>query len=164
MEKSKEEFSRTYDEYIEPIYRFIVLKVRSREIAEDLASEVFLRFWKGRTDTTIQNIRSFLYQIARHVIADHYRKHGKRQVVSIEQAEEPHIPAEELVEQASLNLEMDRVQEALGKILDDYQDLIIWRYIDELSVAEIAEITGKTEDNVRVGLHRALQALKARLS
>ncbi|MBI2574179.1 MAG: sigma-70 family RNA polymerase sigma factor [Candidatus Wildermuthbacteria bacterium] len=164
MKISKEEFSRIYDEYIEPIYRFVALKVNAREIAEDLTAEVFLRFWKGRTDTPVQKVRPFLYQIARHVIADHYRKHGGKQTVSIDATEDLQSPAaDELVEQASLRLDMERVQEALREISDDYQDLIIWKYIDELSTQEIAQITGKTEENVRVGLHRALQALRAKL-
>jgi len=62
-----------------------------------------------------------------------------------------------------LSLEMDRIQKALATMQDDYQNLIIWRYLDELSMAEIAQITGKTEENVRVGIHRALQALKGKI-
>lgn len=163
MKLLKEEFSTIYDEYIEQIYRFVALKVGSQETAEDLVSEVFLRLLRGGTDTPIRNMRAFLYQLARHVIADHYRKYGKKQTVPIQDTQEFPIPSEGLVEQASLNLEMDRVREALKELQDDYQDLIIWRYIDELSNAEISQLTGKTEENVRVGLHRALNALKSKL-
>ena len=97
-------------------------------------------------------------------MADHYRGQ-KISVVSIEKTT---IEIEDIGDptkaQGEISLEMDRIKQALTLLQDDYQDLIIWRYIDELTVPEIAQITGKTEENVRVGVHRALQALKGKVS
>jgi RNA polymerase sigma-70 factor (ECF subfamily) len=155
----KHDFSKIYDEHIAKIYRFVYLKVGTQEIAEDLSSEVFTRAWASYGK--IRNPSAYLYQIARNVVADYYRKKGRTQVVSIEEV--VIASSESLEEQASVKLDIENVKKALGKLSDDHQDLIIWRYIDELSISEIAQITGKTEDNVRVGIHRALQALKARL-
>ena len=162
MDKKKD-FSRVYDEHVAKIYRFVYLKVGTPETAEDLASDVFIRAWKTYSKSTgqIRNISAFLYQIARNVVADYYRKRGRVRVVSIEDT--IIIDPASIEEQTSLKLDMDRVLNVLSELSDDYQDLIIWRYIDELSVPEIVEITGKSEGNVRVGIHRALQALKKRL-
>ena len=55
------------------------------------------------------------------------------------------------------------MRKAICFLRDEYQNLIIWRYVDELSIPEIAKITGKTEGNVRVGVHRAMEALKAQI-
>ena len=164
MEELRENFSKIYDQYVTKIYRFIYLKVSSQEAAEDLSSEVFVRTWETyRSESTkIENIQAYLYQIARNVVADHYRVR-KIRTVSVEETAEIVDPADSLQGQAVLNLEMDRIQKALATIQGDYQDLIIWRYLDELSVPEIAQITGKTEENVRVGIHRALQALKGKV-
>ena len=164
MEELRENFSKIYDQYVTKIYRFIYLKVSSQEAAEDLSSEVFVRTWETyRSESTkIENIQAYLYQIARNVVADHYRAR-KIRTVSVEETAEIVDPADSLQGQAVLNLEMDRIQKALATIQGDYQDLIIWRYLDELSVPEIAQITGKTEENVRVGIHRALQALKGKV-
>ena len=63
-----------------------------------------------------------------------------------------------------ISLEIERIRGVLKELNNDYQDLIIWKYLDELSYPEIAQITGKTEDTVRVGVHRAMQALKAKLT
>mgnify|MGYP001592901180 CR=1 FL=1 len=180
MDEIQDNFSRIYDQYVTKIYRFIYLKVSSQEVAEDLSSEVFLRTWEtykkqtpkstlssdrvpSRMTGQIRNIQAYLYQVARNVVADHYRTR-KIQIVSVEETVELPDEANSFQNQAMLNLEMDRIQKALAAIQDDYQDLIIWRYLDELSVPEIAQITGKTEENVRVGIHRALQALKGRVA
>ena len=171
----KHDFSKIYDEHIAKIYRFVYLKVGTQEIAEDLASEVFMRAWEAYVKSTlssdrvpraesrgeIRNISAFLYQIARNVVADYYRKKGRVQVVSIEEI--VIASSESLEAQASLKLDIENVKKALGKLSDDHQNLIIWRYIDELSVPEIVEITGKSEGNVRVGIHRALQALREKM-
>ena len=62
-------------------------------------------------------------------------------------------------EKATLSMDMDQVRRALTQLNDDYQNYIIWRYIEELTLPEIAHILDKKEDNVRVGVHRALRAL-----
>ena len=165
MEEINQYFSEIYDQYVAKIYRFIYLKVSTQEIAEDLSSEVFLRLYRHvqKNNPAIENAQAFLYQIARNVVADHYRGR-KVTVVSIEKTTiEIEDIGEKTREQAEVSLEMDRIRQALSELQDDYQNLIIWKYLDELSVPEIAQITGKTEDNVRVGVHRALQALKGKV-
>lgn len=165
MADINEQFSRIYEQYVARIYRFVYLKVSSREVAEDLSSEVFLRVLKHMQspNSPIENAQAFLYRVARNVLADHYRGQ-KVAMVSIEKTTiEFEDAADPTRNQAEISLEMERIRQALAQINEDYQDLIIWRYIDELSFPEIAQITGKTEENVRVGLHRALQALKARM-
>ena len=165
MEEINQYFSEIYDQYVAKIYRFIYLKVSTQEIAEDLSSEVFLRLYRHvqKNNPTIENAQAFLYQIARNVVADHYRGR-KVTVVSIEKTTiEIEDIGEKTREQAEVSLEMDRIRQALSELQDDHQNLIIWRYLDELSVPEIAQITGKTEENVRVGVHRAIQALKGKV-
>lgn len=166
MEEINEYFSQIYDQHVKKIYRFIYLKVSLIETAEDLSSEVFLRLYRHiqKNSPSIENPQAFLYQIARNVVADHYRS-KKFSVVSIEKTTiEIEDVSERTREQGEISLEMDRVKQAIAQLQDDYQDLIIWRYIDELTVPEIAQITGKTEDNVRVGVHRAIKALKGKVT
>lgn len=165
MEEINEYFSQVYDQYVKKIYRLIYLKVSLVETAEDLSSEVFLRLYKHmqKNSPSIENPQAFIYKIARNVIADHYRGQ-KISVVSIEKTTiEIEDIRERTREQGEISLEMDRIREAISQLQDDHQDLVIWRYIDELTVPEIAQITGKTEENVRVGVHRAMQALKGKI-
>lgn len=161
MRDLKKEFEEIYDQYIEKIYRFIFLKVNTQEIAEDLTSEVFLRCWKAyqASSNEIQNIQAFLYQIARNLVIDHYRAKGKAQFVSID--ETPIIdPSSGIEEKSFISSDLNNIKFALSKINDDYKEVIVWHYVDDLPIVEIAKILNKSEGAVRVMLHRALECLK----
>jgi RNA polymerase sigma-70 factor (ECF subfamily) len=164
MTNSRKIFSEIYDQYIDQIYRFVFLKVSSQEIAEDLVSETFTRAWesiKGGTD--IKNCRAFLYQIARNKVIDHYREKGKNQVVSAEL--DPIVdPREDLEEKAIFNSDLEVVKKAITNLKDDYQNVIIWHYLDDLPIPEVSKILDKSEDATRVLLHRALKSLKNELN
>ena len=163
MPNPRKKFSKSYDQYIDNIYRFVFLKVKSPEIAEDLTSEVFLRGWQAfKSQKEIENIQAFLYQIARNLITDHYRAAGKAQLVSVEYAPITD-PGQDLEEKAILSSDMGLIKGALANIKEDYQEVVIWYYLDELSVPEIAKMMNKSEEAVRVMIHRALKALKNEL-
>lgn len=163
----RKKFSQIFDKYIDKIYRFIFLKVNSPEIAEDLTSETFFRGWQAfriqNSESKIQNPPAFLYQIARNLVVDHYREKGKFKIVSAldYRIVDPRINLEE---KANLISDLEEVKRSLTKLKDEYQDVIIYRYLDELSVPEIAKIMGKSEGTVRVLLHRALKSLKNELN
>jgi len=170
----RKEFSQIYDKYINKIYRFVFLKVSSAETAEDLTSETFLRGWMAfrnknqesgikNKEAKIENPPAFLYQIARNLVIDHYREKGKFQVVP---ALDYRIidPQINLEERANLSSDFEGVRRSLANLKDEYQDVIIYRYLDELSVPEIAKIMEKSEGTVRVLLHRALTALRATIN
>jgi len=169
MNKKEEIFSRIYDQYIDKIYRFIFLKVNSQEIAEDLCSETFLRGWKKfkENNQKIDNPQAFLYQIARNLVIDHYREKNKVQLVSSDFNLDSNInisdPKIDLEEKAIKKWDIEMVRTALKEIKGDYQDVIIWHYIDDLSIKEIAEMTNSSEGAIRVTLYRALQNLKDKI-
>jgi len=158
-----EDFGQIYDQYVTRIYRFIFLKVPSQEIAEDLCSEVFTKTLQEYRETSIANMQAFLYQVARHVVADYYRQETKIQVVSFEGVEETGPFEDSFIDEIVLRAEMEEVRKALAQIRDEYQNLIIWRYLDELSIPEIAQIEGKSEGSIRIGLHRALDSLRGKM-
>ena len=164
MANPRKAFSKIYDQYIEKIYRFIFLKVNSQEIAQDLCSETFLRGWQTfkEKNEEIENIQAFLYQIARNLVTDHYREKGKAKVVSAEFA--PIIdPRQNLEEKAMLTSDVNIIRLALVSLKEEYQNVIIWHYLDDLPIQEVAKMMDKTEEATRVLLHRALKALKNEL-
>jgi RNA polymerase sigma-70 factor (ECF subfamily) len=62
-----------------------------------------------------------------------------------------------------INSDIDRIKAVLTNIKDEYREIIIWYYMDEFTVPEIAKILNKSEDTVRVTIHRALKVLKSEL-
>jgi len=166
MTNKHKEFSKIYDQHIDKIYRFIYLKVSSEEITQDICSETFLRCWKRyrTTKNVIENPQAFLYRIARNLIIDHYRQKGKVQIIPPEAVPIPIIdPKQNIEEKAMLTSDIHIVKLALENLKDDYQNVLIWHYLDDLSIPETAKLLGKTEPTTRVLLHRALTALRTQL-
>jgi RNA polymerase sigma-70 factor (ECF subfamily) len=165
MDKIKKEFSKIYDQYIEKIFRFIFLKVNSKEVAEDLTSETFLRTWEifKNGNPKIENVSAFLYQIARNLVTDFYRQKGKAQVISADLGRPIIDPRINLEEKAKINSDLEIIRKAISELNEDYQNAIIWYYIDDLPIQEIANLLGRTEEATRVLISRALTALRKKI-
>jgi len=161
QEGKTEAFGELYDKYLPKIYRFIFFKINQRAEAEDITHQVFLSAW--------QNIRSYktkgfpfsswLYRIARNAVIDHYRT--KKDYIDIES-----IPHEIVAEPAGLAEMLDTANEiefvmtALQTLKEDEQNMIIMKFVNDLSNKEIAEALEKSEGAIRVLQHRALKQLK----
>jgi RNA polymerase sigma-70 factor (ECF subfamily) len=163
MPNLKKIFSKIYDKYVAKIYRFIFLKVNSKEIAQDLTSETFLKAWKAfsfqRSEFRVQNPQAFLYKIAKNLVTDYYREKAKIQLISAESS--PIIdPRINLEEKAIQNSDLELVKKAILKLKDEYQDAIIWYYLEGYSVSEIAKILDKSEPATRMLISRAIKNLK----
>ncbi len=161
MANTKKKFNKIYDQYVEKIYRFVFIKVSSQETAQDLTSETFVRTWETfQKGETLENPRAYLYQVARNLIIDFYREKAKTQTIPDEYIQGEIDPSPGPEEKALQNSNLEQIKGALTNLKDEYQDIIIWHYLDDLKVPEIAKILDKSEDAVRVTLHRALNALK----
>lgn len=162
--KDKQAFIEAYDLYIEQVYRFVYFKIGTKEDAEDITSMVFLKCWnyiyEGKLES-YDTLKPLLYKIARNTIIDHYRKMQKRETVSIDAVPEAVDESSDVHAQAATNLDFKNViEQKLPLLKEEYRDIIILRFINELSVSEISKILGKTTGNVRVLVHRALQSLQ----
>lgn len=167
--KIREIYGRIYDDNVENIYRFIFLKVNSQEIAQDLASETFLKGWEAFKKTgnsehqeEIENPRAFLYKIARNLVIDHYREKDRTKVISadIVPIADPRPNVEEKV---SSDSEISSVVSSLDCLKPEYKEILLLHYVEDISVREIAGIINKSEGAVRVTLHRALKSIKSEL-
>jgi len=164
MKNLRKIFGKIYDRYIDRIYRFIFLKVSSQEIAQDLTSETFLRGWESfKNGNKIENPQAFLYKIARNLVTDHYREKGKAQIISAEYVKITD-PRTNLEEKALLDSDIDDIKIALANLRESYQNVVVWHYLDDLPIPEIAKMLEKSESATRVLLHRALKALRNKLS
>lgn len=163
-------FARLYDEYVKSIYRFVYSKISSKEQAEDVTSETFLRFWNAiQRGEEIRHVRGMLYRIARHLIIDVYRR---RQTASIVgpvtfQEDETSTDTEALLSDAGkasrameAQADVALLMEQVGQLKEDYQDVLMLRLVEDLSFQDIAEALGKQAGAVRVLYHRALKSLQ----
>ena len=154
-------FGLLYDRYQPQIYRFIFLKVSRREEAEDLTHQVFLQALQhiGEYEDVGFPFTSWLYRIARNEVIDHYRT--KRQAISLDDvAPEYFATLDRAMEDAERRMDVRRVTDALKQLKPEYQDVIIMRFIEDLSPKEIAVALQKSEGAVKLLQHRAVKQLQ----
>ncbi len=164
--RDPEAFASLYDLYVAKIYRFIFFKVSKKEEAEDLTSDVFLKTWQYLAEKTDREVKSFsglVYQVARNVLVDWYRARANRAETSLEGVPEIAVP-EKAFTDFDTHYDAAKVLKVVRQLKQEYQEIILLRYIEELSVKEISYIVKKSPVGVRVTLHRALNLLKKALS
>ncbi len=159
----KEKFGDLYDKHVDEIYRFVFLKVSTREVAQDITSEAFKKGWEAfKKNSEMKNPRAYLYRIARNLVIDHYRT-KKEHITNQEIIDELQDHSKDLEDKAAEAKEMAKVKEAMENLKDSYQDIIIYKYLEEMENSEIARIMEKSEGAVRVTAHRAINALEKEL-
>jgi RNA polymerase sigma-70 factor, ECF subfamily len=159
--KDPEAFAEIYNQYVARIYRFIFFKVSSEAEAQDLTSEVFLKTWQyiSEGEAEIGNLNALLYRIARNCVIDWYRQQNKQPIMSLPEQEEEGTTVD-TAQQVEINWEVQQVKDCLFKLKDEYREVLVLRFLDELEITEIAQALEKTNGTVRVLIHRALKALK----
>ena len=162
--KDKEAFVEAYDNYLDDIYRFVFFKVSSQAEAEDLTSQIFLKAWDYIQNNNLKDyktLKALLYKIARNTVIDHYRKNSKINNQSLEDAATELVDTkQDLVENLATKEDVESLLKKIDELKDEYRDVLILRYVNELNVAEIAEVVGKSKGNVRVIVYRATKALR----
>lgn len=167
--KDKEAFMQAYDLYLDDIYRFIFFKVNSKEEAEDIASSVFLKAWNHIQNNSISDyktLKALFYKIARNSIIDHYRKNANKKDISIE-ADETYLEIaderQDIISALETSDDFARISEKMLDLKEEYREVLMLRYVNELSVTEIAGVLDKTKGNVRVLIYRALNTLRGNI-
>ena len=120
------------EEQYDKIYRYCYFKLHSRELAEDVTQETFLRYLEHYNCITTVSALKYLYTIARNLCVDEYRK------LRTEPMDES-IPDYTMEETLITNL---AVRTALSKLAPDEQELLLLRYVNEVPVSALSKIYG----------------------
>lgn len=151
--------STLYSTHAPAIYRYVRYRVETDALAEDLTSEVFLRMVRElpRYKYTGAPFSAWLYRIAYNCMMDTFR--WQRHESPEELPED--VPSETTDPLDVLAIAEDHAQlrRALQSLSPDYQNVLVLRFVSDVSHNEVAAIMGKTEAAARVLQHRALKAL-----
>jgi RNA polymerase sigma-70 factor (ECF subfamily) len=155
------QFIKAYDDFSDDIFRFCYLKTKNRDIALDITQETFTKVWEYvGAGKEVGHMRGFLYQIARNLVIDHYRKKSTSSLESL--SESGFDPSSDDREEA----DEFEVKEAMG-IIDNldpkYREPILLRYVEDMSVKEIAQLLGEAENTVSVRIHRGLEKIRSQI-
>ena len=153
------DFETVYRSHLSQVYNYFRYRVGDGPIAEDLTSETFEKAWRSR-ERYKRNLSAFstwVFTIARRVAIDHYRRHHIEAPID----ELVHLTTEENMEDwAQKQADFRRLSVLLARLADRDRELVALKYGAGLTNRTIAGLTGLSESNVGVILHRALQTLR----
>jgi RNA polymerase sigma-70 factor (ECF subfamily) len=155
--------ARIYDSFFEPVYRFIRWRVDDPAVAEDLTSEVFLKFLAAlRSEHAPRDsLRGWLFRVARNVLHDHYR--GATPVNELDDSL-PLLAEGDMESDLQARLDAERVRRALAMLAPDQQEVLILRFGQMMSLQDTAESMGKSISAIKSLQFRAVDTLRRLLA
>jgi len=162
IQGDREAFGLLYEQYVSRIYNYIYYRIGNIHEAEDLTARVFIRAMRRIADYQNRGlpVSAWLYRIAHNLVANWHRDRGRRPEISLDDG----ISSTTHHEHPETSMVQNEEQEALLKIIRklpaERQQLLILKFVEHLSNAEIGQIMGRTEGAVKSLYHRTLLSLR----
>lgn len=153
-------FLAAHDQYADPLFRHVLLRVRDREKAKDIVQESFTRAWVYLAQgNTIDHMRAFLYRVANNLIVDGARR---KRAVSLDSMmeEDGFEPQDESIRAPLDSPALKAALSLLAQLDEAYRTVITMRFLDGLSPKEIAAVLNVSENVVSVRIHRGIERLR----
>lgn len=139
--------------YADNVYRFILKNLRREDDAKDVVQSAFEKLWKNRGSVDTVKSKSYLFTIAYHQMIDHLRKEKRIELRSV-------FREETVVSDRPVHSLKKTLEAALARLNETQRSLVLLKDYEGYSYLEIGQITGLTESQVKVYLHRARIQLK----
>lgn len=165
----EERFLKAFDEYSDALFRHASMRVSNRERAVDLVHDTFTKVWSYLKDGyEIESFRPFLYKVLNNLIIDEYRRKKEQSldaIFEIEGVDEGSFEelSESSVEVLAATIDGRKAFELLEELPDQYREVIIYRFVDQLGPREISELIEESENVVSVRIHRGLKLLRQKI-
>ena len=152
--------SELYNRHVDQIYQYVRSRVDDTPAAEDITADVFLRALESLTAFDDRGVPfvAWLYRIAQARVIDHWRRAQRRATVAFDDHDLPEWLAAEDVASGDV-LQRNRLAAGVQHLTEDQQQVIVLKFMQGLSNAEIAQIMNKTEGAVKALQRRGLEAL-----
>lgn len=150
---TEREYNECVNTYADNVYRFIVKNLRHEEDARDVVQTAFEKMWRNRAEVDAQRSKSYLFTVAYHQMIDHIRK------VKRVHLKEEFNEGSRVQDRPANNLKKV-LEEALSRLGETQRSLVLLKDYEGYSYDEIGKITGLSESQVKVYLHRARVQLK----
>src|SRR6186713_3145904 len=150
---TEKEYNECVTTYADNVYRFILKNLRNEEDARDVVQTAFEKMWIHRAEVDALKSKSYLFTVAYHQMIDHIRK------VKRVQLKEEFNENSSVQDKPTNNLKKV-LEEALSRLSETQRSLVLLKDYEGYSYEEIGKITGLSESQVKVYLHRARVQLK----
>jgi len=156
---TEKQFLEAHEKYSDAIFRYCYYRVFDRDKAKDFVQEAYCRTWKYISEgKKVDNLRAFIYKIANNVIIDDSRK---KKATSLNQImEKGYTPSVDTREKTQNYFTGQEILEVIKSLDEKYRDVILLKYIEDLSTREISLILNETENNIYVRLNRGFEQVK----
>ncbi|MET0767548.1 MAG: sigma-70 family RNA polymerase sigma factor [Aeromicrobium sp.] len=156
-----EAFGQLYDHYVTGVFRFIYYRVGSRQLAEDLTSETFVRGLRAiqRFNWQGKDFGAWLTTIARNLVADHFKSSRARLEIVTETIPEGRAVAASPEQEVLSLISNEMLFEAVNALPSEQRDCILMRFIQGLSIAQTAAALGRSEGAIKQLQLRAVRSL-----
>lgn len=159
MQERETQFEEAYELHVDALFTYCSFKVNDRETAKDLVQETFTKTWIFIAGGgTVDAMKPFLFRTLRNLIIDYYRK--KKPVSLDSMTEDGFDPGADETEELFEKIDGARAVALLRELPADYGDILYMRYVEGLSLEEIAPVLGVTKNTATVRAHRGLKMLK----
>lgn len=149
------EYNLAVDEYADNVYRFVLKHLGNEMSAKDVVQETFTKVWVKREDIDYKKVKSYLFTSAYNTMLDWIKK--EKRSGDIENTQEYGTDS-------SVNPDLKEIlEEALDRLPEVQKSVVLLRDYEGYNYAEIAEITGLNESQVKVYIFRARKTLQAYL-
>lgn len=159
-------FLKAFEEYNDALFRHAFLRISDREKAVDLVHDTFTKVWSYiRDGYEIDNFRPFLYKVLNNKIIDEYRRRKEASLDAILETEGVDEGSfdelnENSAEVLAATIDGKKAFELLEKLPDQYREVLLYRFVDQLGPKEISELVEESENIVSVRIHRGLRLLR----
>ena len=158
----REAFGQLYAQFYVSVFRYIYLRVSDKKEAEDLAQEVFLKTYRSidRYKETASDPLAYFFTVARNSVIDFYRKKKEISLEGNEEILQVHDFKNDPEEEFNKNEAKEKMMRAINNLSEEQKEVVILKFINDMSNQEIARLLGKNEPAVRQIQHRALENLQ----
>jgi RNA polymerase sigma-70 factor (ECF subfamily) len=155
------DFSKIYQEFSDAIFRYCLYQTSNREKALDLTQDTFVKTWEYlASGNKVDNLKAFLYKVAGNLIIDYRRKKKAESLDKMAEAGFDLRDESNLMEKTEETFDSKLAVESLNKLDEKYRKVLMLRFVEDLSIKEIAKILKKSENSISVIIHRGTQKLK----
>jgi RNA polymerase sigma-70 factor, ECF subfamily len=164
--RDPEAFGMLYDEYVDQIFRYVYYKIGNLPESQDLTGQTFLKAFENIDSYEMRDVAfsSWLYRIAHNLVVDFFRRESKRESVPIEDQPPTASPRGNPVATVLADMESERLYRAMHKLTHNQREVLVLKFIDNLSNAQVAEIMGISVGAVKSTQKRGLLSLNRILS
>lgn len=161
----KDAFGELYERYLDKIYNYVFYRTGNHHDAEDLTARVFFRAMAHIENYTERGVpfQAWLYRIAHNLVANWHRDRGRRKVIPLDEFIASSLKSEAPDRHAEDNEEREALLKAIRMLPEERQQLLILKFVEHRSNAEIGEVMERTEGAIKSLYHRTLIALRDEL-